>query len=203
MASYLQSAFERFLLEYPNTKHVGNLRDHYGFYAYVVQSAKNGKRYIFCAKNSQNGVDVSCHLDLVWEAIRMRSDIVMYVNGNTYLFYPQDIFRAKPKRNLFHGATMLNFSILLGKNIKTIGTHRAGASELLPGLFDNESPGAQALVKTFGDVLEPIGGTSVNRTNSGGAGRRTSGEGTTRSSQGDPDSGARSRQDTEEPGLAP
>lgn len=149
-SSYLLTSWETFILDHPRQRQVGTLRDGYGVYGYICQGAKG--RYIFCAKQSKNGVEVSCHKDLVSQAQAWHLEIYMYINGRIYRFFPEDIIRSNPITNVYHGAMMLNFSIAIGKNVEQIGKHRAPPSELTPSLFEASD---NKFLKVLGDVVEP------------------------------------------------
>lgn len=134
---FLDSAFAKFVQQYPGTRQEGNCRDHYGTYAFRIRRP-DGRAYLFCAKNSfdANGLTVSCHKALVDESIMSRSPIVMVLKNNAYLFYPSDIIASRHKVNIHNGAAMINFPLTAGRNLKTIGKKPEVASKKLSYLID-------------------------------------------------------------------
>lgn len=145
---YLDTQFSRFKREWPGTERVGILRDNFGAYAFEIKRP-NGKRYYFCAKGSQNGGEISMHADLVHKSNMTQAPIVLMLKGGAYLYYGNDILRSKPWKNQHNGASMLNFPMNIGRNLKLIGT---GAKLSTPEDVQTlmEHPVGLALVEELG-----------------------------------------------------
>src|SRR3990170_4485753 len=115
---------------FPRTSHIFTLRDQEGRYANVV--SVNTFPYVLCAKGSMNGDEVSFHEELVNEARRRKTKIILYVkdrgksSGNFYVFLTEDIDRDGRKwNNNRQGQTMVNVSIRLGTNLKRLIAEKA------------------------------------------------------------------------------
>jgi len=143
--SFLQSAWERHCKVYPAQRQLGTLRDAYGVYAYVCEGTRG--RYLFCAKNSQKGDEVSCHKDLVLQAQREHLRIYMYIGKKLYRFFAYDIIASDFWVNQFHGAEMYNFALKVGMNVDNIGKHRSSSSPVVADLFDQATACAQSAVR--------------------------------------------------------
>jgi len=100
------------------------LRDDTGKFAMVVL-VNHKKMYLMCAKRSMNGGQVSFDKEIIVEAEKLQTKVILFLkqdearNPALYVFIPEDIRTDKDTwMNTRNDKTMYNCTIRLGVNIK-------------------------------------------------------------------------------------
>lgn len=139
-AMILYQSFRRFQERYPTMDVLEHVRDSKGVYALRISNRRKGTEGYFAAKDSQNGLEVSIHKDLLF-LMRVKNRPLILGMGDHlfYMFRAADIER-QCRENVRNGVKMVNFPLNAGKSLQTepVVARKQEKLEVLKKLFDLE-----------------------------------------------------------------